>query len=96
MAWDSSSRSERAGWRVADGRMIQRNPKSITMFTEDFDRTYGRIETRTKEIMEEEGDREQIQLVAEDPNVEIGFNLPDGPPPENLRLEGEHFPRGRS
>ena len=62
------------------------------MFTEDFIRTYGRIETRTKEIMaeeNEEGEVEQIQLVAEDPNVEIGFRIPDGPPPAELRVEGE-------
>lgn len=73
-------------------RMISKNPKSIQMFTEDFIRTYGRIETRTKEIMaeeNEEGEVEQIQLVAEDPNVEIGFRIPDGPPPAELRVEGE-------
>lgn len=72
--------------------MISKNPKSIQMFTEDFIRTYGRIETRTKEIIAEEneaGEVEQIQLVAEDPNVEIGFRIPDGPPPEELRVEGE-------
>lgn len=75
-------------------RMIAKNPKSITMFNEDFVRTYNRIATRTVEILEEEkaagdGETEQIQLVAEDPNVKIGFNLPDGPPPVDLRIEGE-------
>jgi cell division cycle protein 37 len=74
--------------------MIAKNPKSITMFNEDFARTYNRIATRTKEIIAEEaaagdGETEQIQLVAEDPNVKIGFNLPDGPPPADLRVEGE-------
>lgn len=72
--------------------MIAKNPKSITMFNEDFARTYNRIATRTKEIIAEEaaaGEVEQIQLVAEDPNVNIGFNLPDGPPPADLRVEGE-------
>jgi cell division cycle protein 37 len=74
--------------------MIMKNPKSITMFNEDFARTYGRIASRTKEIIAEEeasgsGEMEQIQLVAEDPNVKIGFNLPDGPPPADLRVEGE-------
>jgi len=62
------------------------------MFNEDFARTYNRIATRTEEIMAEEaaaGEVEQIQLVAEDPNVNIGFNLPDGPPPADLRVEGE-------
>lgn len=77
-------------------RMIAKNPKSITMFNEDFTRTYGRIASRTVEILAEEaakgggeGETEQIQLVAEDPSVQIGFNLPDGPPPEDLRVEGE-------
>jgi len=62
------------------------------MFNEDFARTYNRIATRTKEIIAEEaaaGEVEQIQLVAEDPSVNIGFNLPDGPPPADLRVEGE-------
>lgn len=62
------------------------------MFTEDFQRTYNRVETRSKELaaeMEADEEVEQIQLVAEDPNVEIGFRLPDGPPPEELRVEGE-------
>ncbi|WVO23863.1 uncharacterized protein IAS62_005220 [Cryptococcus decagattii] len=76
-------------------KMIQKNPKSITMFNEDFQRTYNRIATRTREILAEEaaagpsGEREQIQLVATDPNMTIAFNIPDGPPPEDLRLEGE-------
>nr|ODO00976.1 cell division cycle protein 37 [Cryptococcus depauperatus CBS 7855] len=75
-------------------KMIQNNPKSIKMFNEDFQRTYGRISSRTKEILAEEatqgsGERETIQLVATDPNMTIAFNLPDGPPPEELRLEGE-------
>lgn len=75
--------------------MIQKNPKSITMFNEDFQRTYNRIATRTREILAEEvaagpsGEREQIQLVATDPNMTIDFNIPDGPPPEDFRLEGE-------
>ena len=60
------------------------------MFTEDFATTYGRIESRTKEMIAEESvEREQIQLVAEDPSMEITFNLPDGPPPDDLRIEGE-------
>lgn len=72
-------------------RMIQKNPKSLQMFNEDLQNTYTRIAQRTKEMAAEEeamGEREQIQLVAEDPNLTIGFNLPEGPPPEDLRLEG--------
>lgn len=71
--------------------MISKNPKSVNMFNDDFKRTYGRIESRTVEILAEEAstEREQIQLVAEDPNMTISFNLPDGPPPADLRVEGE-------
>lgn len=72
--------------------MISQNPKSITMFNEDFRQTYNRIATRTQEMIAEEaaaGEREQIQLVAEDPSMTISFNLPDGPPPEEIKLEGE-------
>lgn len=72
-------------------RMIQKNPKSLKMFADDFNRTYNHVERRSKELAEEEGpaEREQIQLVAEDPNMKIGFNIPDGPPPAELRIEGE-------
>lgn len=34
------------------------------------------------------GGKERIQLVAEDPSQTIGFNVPDGPPPADLRFEG--------
>lgn len=77
---------------ITDPRMISQNPKSITMFTDDFRQTYTRIATRTQEMIAEEeasGEREQIQLVAEDPNMVISFNLPDGPPPAEIKLEGE-------
>ncbi|KAK6904112.1 hypothetical protein I203_107627 [Kwoniella mangroviensis CBS 8507] len=73
-------------------KMISHNPKSIEMFVQDFNQTYSRIAQRTAEMIAEEaaaGEREQIQLVAEDPSMEIGFNLPEGPPPDDLRLEGE-------
>ncbi|KAK8846665.1 hypothetical protein IAR55_005752 [Kwoniella newhampshirensis] len=73
-------------------KMIARNPKSVGMFNEDFLKTYQRISLRTAEMIAEEaaaGESEQIQLVAEDPSMTIGFNLPDGPPPDDLRLEGE-------
>ncbi|CAD6588310.1 MAG: hsp90 co-chaperone Cdc37 [Tremellales sp. Tagirdzhanova-0007] len=60
------------------------------MFKDDFTATYARIATRTHEMIAEESvEREQIQLVAEDPSTQITFNLPDGPPPDDLRIEGE-------
>ncbi|ODN96495.1 cell division cycle protein 37 [Cryptococcus wingfieldii CBS 7118] len=77
-------------------KMITRNPQSIKMFQEDFTRTYGRIHLRTKEILAEEAktpsasaERETIQLVATDPSMDITFNIPDGPPPAELQIEGE-------
>ena len=71
--------------------MIAKNPKSVGMFMTDFQNTYSRIERRTVEMIAEEDsqEKEQIQLVSEDPSTTIGFNLPDGPPPEELRVEGE-------
>ncbi|CAD6585815.1 MAG: hsp90 co-chaperone Cdc37 [Tremellales sp. Tagirdzhanova-0007] len=73
-----------------DIRMIAANPKSIAMFRDDLTSTYARIESRTKEMIAEESvEREQIQLVAEDPSMTISFNIPEGPPPEELRVEGE-------
>lgn len=73
--------------------MITHNPQSLEMFKQDFARTYTHIEKRSKELAAaaeaETGEREQIQLVASDPDMKIGFNLPDGPPPADLRIEGE-------
>ncbi|KAG8934184.1 hsp90 co-chaperone Cdc37 [Tulasnella sp. 418] len=44
--------------------------------------------SRAENIAAEESAKESIQLVAEDPSQEITFNVPDGPPPENIVLEG--------
>lgn len=94
MGWDCSSKSESAVLDQLEAhltiRMIAGNPKSVTMFRDDLERTYNRIAARTVELIaEEQEDREQIQLVSQDPNTEIAFNLPDGPPPADLRVEGE-------
>jgi cell division cycle protein 37 len=74
--------------------MQQAGPKAEAVFQNDVNDTYARMEKRCAEIKKEaeasgDVDREQIQLVAEDPSTTIGFNIPDGPPPENLVLEGE-------
>jgi cell division cycle protein 37 len=72
--------------------MITKNPKSLKMFADDFTRTYGHVERRSRELAEEAANDkgvEVIQLVSEDPSVKIGFNIPDGPPPAELRIEGE-------
>lgn len=69
--------------------------KALNLFTSDVDATYQRMETRVKQMAAEgrggadagEG-TEQIQLVAEG-DAQISFNVPDGPPPDEIRLEGE-------
>lgn len=62
------------------------------VFMKDVDDTYNHIVTRVKINKEEEEalgqGAEQIQLVPENPDAEISFIVPDGPPPENITLEG--------
>jgi cell division cycle protein 37 len=82
----------RDGVRLFFDRMINGGPKAEQVFLTDVQETYQRILKRAAEIqadMNKNGaDRETIQLVAEDPSTSIGFNIPDGPPPENLVIEG--------
>jgi len=72
--------------------MINADPRAVTVFMKDVDDTYNHIVTRVKANLEEEEElskgAEQIQLVPENPDAEISFNVPDGPPPENIKLEG--------
>ena len=72
--------------------MINADPRAVMVFMKDVDDTYNHIVTRVKVNMEEEEElskgAEQIQLVPENPDAEISFNVPDGPPPENIKLEG--------
>lgn len=73
------------------------NKDALQVFQNDVEQTYSRIATRSKEMKAEReaaginssGEREQIQLVAQDPNTTITFEVPDGPPPETITLEGE-------
>ena len=73
--------------------MINADQRAVTVFMDDVDNTYEHIVTRVKANKEEEEElrqgTEQIQLVPENPDAEISFNVPDGPPPENIKLEGE-------
>lgn len=74
--------------------MREAGPRAEAVFQNDVNDTYARMEKRCAEMKAEQAaaggaEREQIQLVAEDPSMTIGFNLPEGPPPENLVLEGE-------
>ena len=66
------------------------------VFLTDVQDTFARIWKRGNELAAEDkaedadaGGREQIQLVASDPDVVISFDVPDGPPPEHITLEGE-------
>jgi cell division cycle protein 37 len=82
----------RDGVRLFFDRMINGGPKAEAVFQDDVKQTYERIVNRVGEIqadMAKNGaERETIQLMAEDPSTSIGFNIPDGPPPENLVVEG--------
>lgn len=65
--------------------------RAASVFLNDVLSTYSRIASRAEVLADQykgEG-AEQIQLVSEDPNTVISFDLPDGPPPDTITLEGE-------
>jgi cell division cycle protein 37 len=72
--------------------MVAGGQSAQVIFQKDVDDTYGHVVNRVKiskqEEMEYVSAGEQIQLVAENPDTVISFNVPDGPPPEQLVLEG--------
>lgn len=71
--------------------MISGGKQAEKVFTDDVEATYAHLVNRVKISKEEEeasAGREQIQLVPESADQTISFNVPDGPPPENLVLEG--------
>jgi cell division cycle protein 37 len=70
--------------------MMTGDKRALKVFVDDVESTYQHVVNRVK-INQEEANagREQIQLVPENPSQTISFNVPDGPPPENLILEGE-------
>ncbi|KAF5369437.1 hypothetical protein D9758_002778 [Tetrapyrgos nigripes] len=78
------------GVRVFFKKMISGDPRAEKVFVEDVDRTYNHLCTRVQaaKAEEEAGGVEQIQLVPESPDQTISFNVPSGPPPENITLEG--------
>jgi len=70
-------------------RMVSGDKRALKVFVDDVENTYQHIVNRVKINQEEANEgREQIQLVPENPSQTISFNVPDGPPPENLILEG--------
>ena len=69
--------------------MIASDSRAEPVFINDMESTYKHLVERVKISQEEESiGKEQIQLVPENPNQTISFNVPDGPPPEDLLLEG--------
>ena len=71
-------------------RMVSGDKRALKVFVDDVENTYEHLVNRVKINKEESQNesREQIQLVPENPDQTISFNVPDGPPPENLVLEG--------
>jgi cell division cycle protein 37 len=70
--------------------MTAGDPRAEAVFSKDVEDTYKHLATRVVEMKKEQeasrGDAEQIQLVPENPDVKISFNVPEGPPPEELRI----------
>lgn len=76
-------------------RMVgTKDGRASVVYLNDVLATYARIRDRSKALAEQQqqasgAGEEQIQLVAEDENTVIGFEIPDGPPPDVIELEGE-------
>jgi cell division cycle protein 37 len=70
--------------------MTTGDPRAENVFVKDVEDTYAHLLTRVAASKAEEASagQEQIQLVPENPSQSISFNVPSGPPPENLVLEG--------
>jgi cell division cycle protein 37 len=71
--------------------MVAGGQNAQAIFRKDVEDTYGHIVNRVELAKVEEAEAnaaaEQIQLVAENADS-VSFNVPDGPPPEHLVLEG--------
>jgi cell division cycle protein 37 len=75
------------GVQVFFKKMIQGDKRAERVFADDVESTYAHLTTRVLASSSSEG-TEQIQLVPENPSQTISFNVPSGPPPEHLTLEG--------
>ncbi|KAF8575449.1 hypothetical protein K439DRAFT_1641373 [Ramaria rubella] len=73
-------------------RMISDEKRASVVFLKDVEDTYAHLAKRVAVTEAEEAaspqGREQIQLMQEDPSQPITFIVPDGPPPEDIQLEG--------
>ncbi|EPQ54468.1 hypothetical protein GLOTRDRAFT_93972 [Gloeophyllum trabeum ATCC 11539] len=78
------------GVRLFFQKMIAGDKRAETVFAKDVEDTYRHLVERVRVTKEQQAAeaQEQIQLVPENPEQTITFNVPDGPPPEDLRLEG--------
>ncbi|KAG6857162.1 hypothetical protein H0H87_008732 [Tephrocybe sp. NHM501043] len=79
------------GVRVFFRKMISADPRAESVFVNDMEGTYKHLVERVNVTLKEQAEssgQEQIQLIPENPNQTISFNVPDGPPPEELVLEG--------
>ncbi|KAH8104810.1 Cdc37 N terminal kinase binding-domain-containing protein [Cristinia sonorae] len=74
-------------------KMISGDQRATVIFEKDVQDTYNHLVERVRISKAEEKAQpaEQIQLVPENPETKITFNVPDGPPPEKLELEGPGF-----
>ncbi|CAO1621924.1 unnamed protein product [Parajaminaea phylloscopi] len=76
-------------------RMASPDGKAAVVFLNDVLSTYVRITKRCEALSQEKDSgtsstgQEQIQLVAEDPSTVISFEVPEGPAPDKIELEGE-------
>jgi cell division cycle protein 37 len=72
--------------------MVSGDKRAQVVFVKDVEDTYSHLVTRVlasqADASNVPGGVEQIQLVPENPSQTISFNVPDGPPPENITLEG--------
>jgi cell division cycle protein 37 len=70
-------------------RMATDEKRAQRVFLKDVEDTYAHLASRVAAIIEEEDiERSTILLMPEDPSKPTTFNVPDGPPPEDIRLEG--------
>ncbi|GJE88379.1 hsp90 co-chaperone Cdc37 [Phanerochaete sordida] len=71
-------------------RMMTGDPRALGVFEKDVEDTYAHLCERVRiSKAEAEAGQEQIQLMPENPAQSITFNVPDGPPPEHIELEGD-------
>ncbi|KIO16296.1 hypothetical protein M407DRAFT_58013, partial [Tulasnella calospora MUT 4182] len=69
-------------------RMFSGDPRARQVFDNDFTETFNMMMTRAENAKKDDEAKERIQLVAEDSGSNITFNVPEGPPPETIKLEG--------